>query len=665
MTGGLLQLASAGVEDEYLTKNPEITYFSKIYRRYTNFASEFKTLHFDQSLSFNEHLTITIDKLGDLMGKTFIQVELPKLNISDKIFNNQEYINIKNSKIKKIQDDLIENNIKYTNFSNFANNELKFFRFVNEILKTSDLNAEIFDNLYKSYLKKDNLRDDLLLSIDSGLIKFINIKTTIEEYLNKSSFIPTELFKKIKVNTDNIKKFLSKIYSKSHALRQELEKTQKGLIEYCWDEYFGLNLFNSYEIEIDGMTIERYDKDNLYIYLKHHYQDNVHEYLNEMIGKIYRLNQMNTNKKKTIIYIPLIFWFCNESINYLPLISLRYSDVVIKLKVNKLENLLFFQDIKKQFSRLTSLVIEGNDNYLNITNNNKIKSIKYNKIQDNFTINVESITRETLQFLYPEFTKEILDSLMLYSSDGITLNVYNFGNIRRNYTNKLVLYKLFGKEIYYDYNLLYSYVKYLKVNLVTEFIFLDDVEREKFAISKLEYFIDTFKNNYFNLDNNIIFNSELDFSNPVKYLYLYFKPEGFNYGLHQYDKKNNNNYLIDFSKVEDFNINVNNLDMFERNIIKDNYHRYTVAQQYLNNSLPDGIFFKNFSLYPENSQPSGSVNFSFLKGKVIKLKLDRKFLKDYYDSKKNFTQKNLKLNFVVKNYNIFSVNKGKGRIIFN
>ena len=109
MAGGLLQLASVGVEDEYLTTNPEITFFSKVYRRYTNFASEFKTLHFDQSLSFNDTLTITIDKLGDLMGKSFIQVELPNLNISDKIFNNKEYINLKQANIDQLKKDLTEN----------------------------------------------------------------------------------------------------------------------------------------------------------------------------------------------------------------------------------------------------------------------------------------------------------------------------------------------------------------------------------------------------------------------------------------------------------------------------------------------------------------------------------------------------------------------------
>ena len=40
MTGGLLQIISSGKQDIYLTINPEITFFKKVFRRYTNFSTE-------------------------------------------------------------------------------------------------------------------------------------------------------------------------------------------------------------------------------------------------------------------------------------------------------------------------------------------------------------------------------------------------------------------------------------------------------------------------------------------------------------------------------------------------------------------------------------------------------------------------------------------------
>ena len=40
MGGGLMQLVAYGVQDIYLTGNPQITFFKVVYRRHTNFSME-------------------------------------------------------------------------------------------------------------------------------------------------------------------------------------------------------------------------------------------------------------------------------------------------------------------------------------------------------------------------------------------------------------------------------------------------------------------------------------------------------------------------------------------------------------------------------------------------------------------------------------------------
>ena len=40
MTGGLIQLVAYGVQDIFLTKDPQITFFKVVYRRHTNFSQE-------------------------------------------------------------------------------------------------------------------------------------------------------------------------------------------------------------------------------------------------------------------------------------------------------------------------------------------------------------------------------------------------------------------------------------------------------------------------------------------------------------------------------------------------------------------------------------------------------------------------------------------------
>ena len=65
MGGGLIQLVSYGIENLYLSGNPEITFFKIIYRRHTNFSTEPIPQFFKNTPDFNRRVTCTISKNGD------------------------------------------------------------------------------------------------------------------------------------------------------------------------------------------------------------------------------------------------------------------------------------------------------------------------------------------------------------------------------------------------------------------------------------------------------------------------------------------------------------------------------------------------------------------------------------------------------------------------
>jgi len=82
MAGGLLQLvANSGVEDVYLTQDPQITMFKTIYRRHTNFSKVERDLTFDSNLSFGKEGTCKLHKWGDLLHRLFLVIKLPKADI--------------------------------------------------------------------------------------------------------------------------------------------------------------------------------------------------------------------------------------------------------------------------------------------------------------------------------------------------------------------------------------------------------------------------------------------------------------------------------------------------------------------------------------------------------------------------------------------------------
>ena len=109
MTGGLIQIASQGTQDLYLTGVPEITFFKVVYRRHTVFSTEHIRIGFDDKVGFGRESTLNIPKLGDLIHKMYVEVTIPEMALKRNISNvsstdkNTAYANyIKAYKFMKI-----------------------------------------------------------------------------------------------------------------------------------------------------------------------------------------------------------------------------------------------------------------------------------------------------------------------------------------------------------------------------------------------------------------------------------------------------------------------------------------------------------------------------------------------------------------------------------
>lgn len=79
MGGGLIQLVAYGIQNLYLTGDPQITFFKIIYRRHTSFAIESIVQNFSSTPNFGETVSCTISKSGDLIGRIFLHVEIPAI----------------------------------------------------------------------------------------------------------------------------------------------------------------------------------------------------------------------------------------------------------------------------------------------------------------------------------------------------------------------------------------------------------------------------------------------------------------------------------------------------------------------------------------------------------------------------------------------------------
>ena len=92
---GLLELTNVGKENVYLTTQPEITYFKVAYKKYTNFSIEETPQYFKTTPDFGRRCVVNIGKNADLMGMSYLYVQLPSVqyeNLITSVPNNFAWV---------------------------------------------------------------------------------------------------------------------------------------------------------------------------------------------------------------------------------------------------------------------------------------------------------------------------------------------------------------------------------------------------------------------------------------------------------------------------------------------------------------------------------------------------------------------------------------------
>ena len=79
MASGRVQLASVGIQDTFLTNEPQFTYFLKNYKKHTKFATETIDTSFDDAYDFGSTLTVFVPRKGDLIHAMYLHIELSAL----------------------------------------------------------------------------------------------------------------------------------------------------------------------------------------------------------------------------------------------------------------------------------------------------------------------------------------------------------------------------------------------------------------------------------------------------------------------------------------------------------------------------------------------------------------------------------------------------------
>jgi hypothetical protein len=221
---------------------------------------------------------------------------------------------------------------------------------------------------------------------------------------------------------------------------------------------------------------------------------------------------------------------------------------------------------------------------------------------------------------------------------------------------------LAGYHYFLDYNYLLNLISKPKINLLMEYGFIDNYEKQIMATNKLEYVVETHHEIILDINDTSLYDSLNDMSGLIKDIYLFGRRKTDLNGISLYGKSQYTNF--DTGIIENIELKVSNeYNLFEHyNIGRDTYAN--VITYLLNAPLPDGVWFKTFSLHTDNVQPSGFANMNHIKGQNIAVILNQILNNLYYNGKNNPNKLGIEFKIIYTKYNIMEVNNGNLEFTF-
>jgi hypothetical protein len=377
MAGGLVQIAVYGTQDIFLTGTPQITFFKIVYRRYTNFAIESIQQQFFSDLNFDGESSCLIDKLGDLMHKVYLEIQLPTVNLlknqahwilNEAIAKTQfqqiqeyyqlvyQYISVNSDIARKLAILIRTNNIPMADIIVTMNDPT----FIGELITLREnlqlyiAQSSVFDQITELRGQKLDLIQEVnqidIQVLFNSTVAIINGAGVNNPQPINDLAIRTEVLRIItKMLYPAMKNFYMKAYNnyfeKQQIYQSFLDGTYVERYKFAWVEEIGHAITDQLDFKIGSQMIDRHTGDWMILFNKIFLNEYQHINYDKMIGNVPKLTDFNDKPKETYtLVIPLQFWFCRHTGTALPLVALRYHDIFFNLKLKDLSKLAYVED---------------------------------------------------------------------------------------------------------------------------------------------------------------------------------------------------------------------------------------------------------------------------------------------------------------------------------
>ena len=394
--GGLTVIQS-DPSDIFLTGNPTITYFKTIYRRYTNFSLEIKELPFNNNVGFGLTSDIKILKIADLIHRMYLKITIPEFYINkpldiNKIEELQEKYNLAISNYNFIKNFFIYNFNAYREISAlYKTNDENIISYINIINREfDDFNTltnsteippetkllEIITN-FNNYLIENDIKNirhiignipieniknfGYKYDVDGGNINLSALESYLISISNNNLDLITKDIAMSRINYYiSMCKHLDKDYMDYiNSIKTELEMYNNQYYKFAWVNKLGHSIIDYIEFYIGGVQIDKQYGQWMDIWYEISGDKRKFNNYMELIGDVPELTTFDaTIKPRYTMHIPLHFWFCKNPALALPLLSLQYNDIIVKVKLRKFSECAYtdFQYVKSNLVNFVDII---------------------------------------------------------------------------------------------------------------------------------------------------------------------------------------------------------------------------------------------------------------------------------------------------------------------
>jgi len=484
--------------------------------------------------------------------------------------------------------------------------------------------------------------------------------------------LPKVKLEKTTTNTDLVSSTLSEL-NESESNIINFNNFMKYIYESIYIANNGINNSNETFTNINSSITSYLNSNKNFILLKNKVSNDVKQafdietHLTTISGK----SNSNEIEKKNYLEI-VIESYIERSKNFLNIFQNDYSTKKKNYDTTLLNNYKFcwIKDlgwnivnyvelqiggviIDKQYSTWLYLWYELFENILKKNDYNKF----FSKNSNAYTF--DSYEKENISLYIPLkffFNRHI----------GLSLPIVSIRNQEISFKLKL---ENLNNLIYTDYSGsdINNLITLSNINLLVNYIYLDQDERSKFAQSSHEYLIEQVNKLTFNKLKANELNLDLNLNHPTKYYTwtVQKKSDVENYKFYN-DYTGNLTYTVtdNYPQISNNKNNTVKQAQLELNGVdrtsnyEGSFYNYVTSYEANINTPADGINFYTFSLNPKDIQPSGSCNFSRLNRKTIKLSFTDEFLSRFSSTEY------ILINFISVNYNILKFDKGLCKLVF-